>query len=98
MPPGGTSRLLALTISAAGPRSAPSTAILPQLMPTSQENVSDAVATVPPRMTVSNAKRYSLSPGAVLAGQGLDKDQTVMLQAGNKAGRAGLKTGKNHSA
>ena len=41
----------------ASPRSSPSAAIRPALMPTSQRNVSDAVTTVPPRMIVSKAMR-----------------------------------------
>ncbi len=55
MPPGSTSRPVASTISAAAPRSLPSAAMRPPAMPTSQAKVSAAVATVPPRMIVSNA-------------------------------------------
>src|SRR5205823_1206898 len=41
------------TMSFAAPRLSPSAAIRPPLMPTSQRNVSDAVATMPPRIIVS---------------------------------------------
>ena len=55
MPPGSTSLPRASTMSFASPRLSPSAAIRPPLMPTSQWKVSDAVATVPPRMMVSKA-------------------------------------------
>ena len=58
MPPGSTSLPRASTMSLAWPRSVPSAAILPPVMPTSQVNVSDAVATVPPRMMVSKVMIY----------------------------------------
>jgi hypothetical protein len=61
IPPGKTSLPVASTISLAEPRSAPSAVIRPSLMPMSQENVSDAVAIVPPRMMVSNVMRQSRS-------------------------------------
>ena len=53
MPPGSTKSPLASTISVALPRSVPRAVILPPLMPTSQAKVSEAVATVPPRIMVS---------------------------------------------
>ena len=55
MPPGSTSLPLASTISDASPRFVPSAVMVPPVMPMSQENVSAAVAIVPPRMIVSNA-------------------------------------------
>src|SRR5215470_12306762 len=61
MPPGSTRRPLASMMCRASPRSCPSAVIVPCAMPTSQAKLSDAVATVPPRMMVSNV--MSLSRG-----------------------------------
>ena len=53
MPPGRTSLPVASMTSAAGPRSCPSATMRPSRMATSHAKVSDAVATVPPRITTS---------------------------------------------
>ena len=62
MPPGSTNLPPASTMSAAAPRLSPSAAIFPSRMPTSQRKVSDAVATVPLRMMVSNVMSEVLAP------------------------------------
>src|SRR5258705_733238 len=64
MPPGRTSRPLASMICPASPRSCPSAAIRPPDIPTSAAKVSDAVATVPPRMMVSNVMSHSRPSGS----------------------------------
>src|SRR4029079_11951721 len=77
MPPGSTSLPVASTISFASPRSAPSAAIFPSVMPISQENVSAAVAIVPPRMIVSKVMRSSLSVAHYRGVGGLGNAETV---------------------